>query len=96
MSGAKVCCQEVFSSPEPWASGEHRMVASVVCHHTSSKDSSETTGPISIKFHMQLPGNGGKKVYIFGLGHLTKMATMPIYGKNVKKSSFPEPMGQLP
>ena len=24
------------------------------------------------------------------LGHMTKMATMPIYGKNRKKSSFPE------
>ena len=26
----------------------------------------------------------GKKVYINGLGHMTKMATMPIYGKNLK------------
>ena len=24
------------------------------------------------------------KVYINGLGHMTKMATMPIYGKNLK------------
>ena len=24
------------------------------------------------------------------LGHMTKMATMPIYGKNLKKSSSPE------
>ena len=37
---------------------------------------------------MQLPGRGGKKVYIFGPGHMTKMATMPMYGKNLKKSSF--------
>ena len=33
--------------------------------------------------------------YIFGSGHMTKMATMPIYGKNLKKSSTPEPQGQL-
>ena len=25
------------------------------------------------------------------LGHMTKMAAMPIYGKNLKKSSSPEP-----
>ena len=33
---------------------------------------------------MQPPGKEGKKIYIFGPGHMTKMATMPIYGKNVK------------
>ena len=33
----------------------------------------------------------GTKVYINGLGHMTKMAAMPIYGKNLKKSSSPEP-----
>ena len=26
---------------------------------------SETAGTISIKFHMQLPGKGGEKVYVF-------------------------------
>ena len=48
------------------------MVASVVCRpSTSSKDfSSETTGSITIiKVHIQHPGNGGKKGYIFGPGH---------------------------
>ena len=49
---------------------------------TFSKDfSSETTGPISIKFHMQPLDRGGKKVCIFRPGHMTKMASMPIYGK---------------
>ena len=73
------------------------MVASVVCPpSTSSKDFSETTGPISIEFHMQSPDNGGKKVYIFGPGHMTKMVAMPIYRKKLKKSSSPEPQGQLP
>ena len=56
--------------------------------------SSETTGPIEAKFHMQPPWNGGTKVYSNGPGHMTKMAAMPIYGKNLKKSSFPEPKGR--
>ena len=29
-----------------------------------------------------------------GPGHMTKMAAMPIYGKNVKKSSSLEPKGR--
>ena len=54
-----------------------------------SKDfSSETTGPISIKFHMQPQDRGGKKVYIFRPSHMTKMAATPIYGKNLKKIFF--------
>ena len=37
-------------------------------------------------------GGGGEKVYIFGLGHMTKMATISINMiKNLKKSS-PEPL----
>ena len=74
------------------------MVASVVgCPSTSSKDfSSETSGPISTKFHIQPPGNGRKKVYIiFGPRHLTKMATMPIYGKNLKKSCSQKTLSRL-
>ena len=30
-------------------------------------------------------------IKINGLGHMTKVAVMPIYGKNLKKSSFLEP-----
>ena len=36
---------------------------------------------------------GGMKVCINGPGHMTKMAAMPIYGKNLKKSSSPELAG---
>ena len=53
----------------------------------------ETTVPVSFKFHMQPSSKGGKKVYIFRSGHMTKMATMPIGGENLKKSSPPEPLG---
>ena len=40
---------------------------------------------------MESPWDGGTKVYSNGHGHMTKMATMPIYDKNLKKSSSPEP-----
>ena len=36
------------------------------------------------------------KVCLNGPGHMTKIAAMPIYGKNLKKSSSPEPKGQWP
>ena len=32
------------------------------------------------------------KIYTNELGHMTNMATMLIYGKNLKKSSSPEPI----
>ena len=54
---------------------------------------SGTTGPIKFKFHMELLWDGGTNVCSNGPHHITKMATMPIYGKNLKKSSSPEPKG---
>ena len=58
-----------------------RLASSVRRPSTFSKDfSSETIGPISIKFHMQPLDRGGKKVYKFRPGHMTKMTAMPIYG----------------
>ena len=43
----------------------------------------ETVGPFGIK-----------EIYTNELGHMAKMAAMPIYGKNLKKSSFPEAIDQ--
>ena len=64
---------------------------------TISNDfSSETTGSIATKFHIQPPGPLGKKNCSNGLGHMTNMAAMPIYGKNLKKSSSPEPVDRWP
>ena len=95
-----------FSSPEPKAAGELIVKAvsvvrlSSVCRpsvrpFTISNDfSSETTGPIATKFHIQPPGPLGKKNCSNGLGHMTNMAAMPIYGKNLKKSTSPEPIAQ--
>ena len=53
----------------------------------------ETTGPIETKFHMEPPWDRETKVYSNGPGHMTKLAHIPIYGKNLKKSSSPEPKG---
>ena len=76
--------------------GDFGQRSQVSCLSTFSKGFfSETTVPISFKFHMQPSSKGGKKVYIFHPGHMTKMAAMPIYGKNFNKSSS-EPLGQLP
>ena len=49
---------------------------------------SKTTWPIKAKFQVETPWEGEKKVYIYGPGHMTKMAAMPIYGKNLQKSSL--------
>ena len=44
--------------------------------------SSVTIRPIEAKFHMELPWHGGTKACLNGPGHMTKVAAMPIYGKN--------------
>ena len=53
----------------------------------------ETAKPIGAKFHMEPLWDMGTKVYSNGPGHMTKMAAMPIYGKNLKTSSSLEPKG---
>ena len=59
----------------------------------SNTVSSETTGSIEAKYHMEPPWDGGTKVCANGPGHMTKMAAMPIYGKSLKNSSSPVPKG---
>ena len=41
---------------------------------------------------MKAWGRIGMKIYTNELGHMTNMVAMPIYGKNLKKSSSPEPI----
>ena len=43
-------------------------------------------GPNNQTTVLEHPEEGGTKVCINGQGHMTKMAAMPIYGKNLKKS----------
>ena len=47
--------------------------------------SSETTGLIKATFHVEPPWDGGTKICSNGTGHMTKMAAMAIYGKNLKQ-----------
>ena len=84
----------IFSSPEPKAPGELiKYSGSVVRPSTISNDfSSETTGLIATKFHIQPPEPLVKRSCSNDLGHITNMAAMPIYSKNLKKSSSPEPI----
>ena len=53
-----------------------------------SKIFSKTAGPIKAKFHMEPQWDGGTKVCSWGLGHVNKVAAMPIYGKNPSKIFF--------
>ena len=46
----------------------------------------ETPRPIEAKFHVDHAWDGGTKICSNGIGHMTKVAAMPIYGKNIKKS----------
>ena len=44
--------------------------------------------PIEAKFYLKPPWDGGPKICSNGPGHMTKVAAMPIYGKNLKKIFF--------
>ena len=57
---------------------------------------SETTGPIKAQFYVEPPWVGGTIFCLRHLGHMTKMAATPIYGKNPSKYSSPEPAGRFP
>ena len=60
--------------------------SSVVVRPPFSKSfSSETTWPIKTKFYVEPPWEGETKVCINGPGHITKMATTPIYDKKPSK-----------
>ena len=47
---------------------------------------SETAWPIKAKFYMKHLWEGGTNVFINKPGHMTKMATTPIYGKKLQNS----------
>ena len=49
---------------------------------------SETAWPIKAKFYVEPPWVGGMKGCTWHLGHITKMATTPIYVKNPSKIFF--------
>ena len=51
-------------------------------------------GDLEPKFIRKLEGEYEMKIYTKMLGHMTNMAAMFIYGKNLKKTSSPEPIDQ--
>ena len=56
--------------------------------HYSNLFSSETTGPIIAKFHMELPmGWGNESLFATSVSH-DNMAITSIYGKNTLKLFF--------
>ena len=87
-----------ISSPEPKAHGELigypwsgvrpsvRPSSVVVRSQCSKIFFSKTAWPIKAKFYVEPPWVGGTKVCSRHLGHMTKMAATPIYGKNPSKT----------
>ena len=56
----------------------------------------KNTRPIEAKFYIESPRDIGIKIYSNVPGHITKMASRPIYGKNLQKSPSTEPRGRWP
>ena len=56
---------------------------------------SETASPIKAKFYVEPPWVGGTNVCSRHLGHMTKMAATPIYGKNPSKIFFSRTGGPI-
>ena len=56
---------------------------------------SKTAEPIKAKFHMEPQWDGGTKVCSRGLGHITKMAATPVYGKDPSKIFFSRTKGPM-
>ena len=85
-NGLKVGNSEKNLDPRGWSaltSGQYTCIL-----QKYSKIFSETTWPIKDKFYMKHLWEGGINVFINNPGHLTKMAAMPIYGKNPSKFVF--------
>ena len=63
-----------------WLTGVVCSLPSVICSLSTFSNifSSETTGLIEVKFHVEHPWDDGTKVCSLGPGHMTKMAAMPI------------------
>ena len=56
----------------------------------------KTAEPTEAKFHMKPPWDGGTKICSNGPGHMTSMAAIHIYSKNLKKSPSLEPKRRCP
>ena len=57
---------------------------------------SKATESIVTKSHLEPPGAKGRKICSNRSGQMTNMPTTPICGKNLYKSSTPEPVNRWP
>ena len=55
---------------------------SITCQHFKTSSPQKSLGQLKPNFIWSLHGLGEKKVCSNSPGHMTKMAAMPIYGKN--------------
>ena len=69
-------------------SGVRPSVVVVVRRPQFQTSSSPYAGPIKAKFYLEPPWVGGTIFCSRHLGHMTKMAATPIYGKNPSKIFF--------
>ena len=76
-------------------SGVRRRPSVVVRRPQCSNIFSETAWPIKAKFYVEPPWVGGTKFCLRHLGHMTKMAATPIYGKNPSKIFFSRTGGPI-
>ena len=60
----------------------------IVILHNAQTSSSLKCWPIKAKFYVEPPLVGGTKVCSRHLGHMTKMAATPMYGKKSSKIIF--------
>ena len=72
-----------------------RRLPSVVRSQCSNIFFSETAWPIKAKIYVEPPWEGGTIFCSRHLGHMTKMATTPIYGKNPSKILFSRTGGPI-
>ena len=85
-------------SQRPWSWSGVRRHPSVVIHRhlqCSNIFFSETAWLIKAKFYVEPPWVGGMKFCSRHLDHMTKMATMPIYGKKPSKIFFSRAGGPI-
>ena len=92
----------LLSSPEPKAHQmslwDGRDPASVCCpsvRRSTISNISQTAWPIKAKFCGEPPWVEGTKVCSRYLGHMTKMAATPIYGKKASKIFFSGTTGPI-
>ena len=66
-------------------------VCMCVCQHFHTTSPLKPLGRLKQNFIMEPPWDGETKVCSNGAGHMTKMAAMPIYGKNLKNLLLQNP-----